>query len=106
MTSSWTKRPRKTPSVLTRVIDVVDLSLEAQSQPTTELHAPRVQVVKQFTEGIEDLNRRLADEWTLTMELLAWENARNRQAAIIHWRFSVDDARRVFRHHYQAFSSC
>jgi transposase len=52
------------------------------------------------------LNRRLPDEWTLTMEILAWENTRNQQAAKIHWRFSVDDARRVFRHHDQAFSSC
>lgn len=52
------------------------------------------------------LNRRLPDEWTLTMEILAWENARNRQVAKIHWRFSVEDAHRVFRHHYQAFSSC
>lgn len=52
------------------------------------------------------LNRRLADEWTLGLEIIAWENRRNAQQAIIHWRFSVEDARRVFRDHYQAFSSC
>lgn len=52
------------------------------------------------------LKRRLPDEWTLGLELIAWENHRNQQQAKIHWRFSVDDARRVFRDHYQAFSSC
>ena len=50
--------------------------------------------------------RRLPDEWTLGLEIIAWENRRNQQQAKIHWRFSVDDARRVFRDHYQAFSSC
>lgn len=52
------------------------------------------------------LKRRLPDEWTLGLEIIAWENRRNQQQAKIHWRFSVDDARRVFRDHYQAFSSC
>lgn len=52
------------------------------------------------------LKRRLPDEWTLTLEIIAWENQRNQRQAKIHWRFSVDDARRVFREHYPAFSSC
>lgn len=52
------------------------------------------------------LKRRLPDEWTLALEIIAWENRRNQRQAKIHWRFSVDDARRVFREHYQAFSSC
>jgi len=52
------------------------------------------------------LKRRLPDEWTLGLELIAWENRRNQRQAKIHWRFSVDDARRVFRDHYPAFSSC
>jgi hypothetical protein len=52
------------------------------------------------------LKRRLPDEWTLTLEIIAWENRRNQRQAKIHWRFSVEDARRVFRDHYQAFSSC
>jgi transposase len=52
------------------------------------------------------LKRRLPDEWTLGLEIIAWENRRNQQQAKIHWRFSVDDARRVFRDRYQAFSSC
>jgi hypothetical protein len=46
------------------------------------------------------LQRRLPDEWTLTLEILAWENARNAARAKIHWSFSVDDARHVFASHY------
>lgn len=52
------------------------------------------------------LRRRLPDEWTLSLEILAWENTRNRSQAKIHWRFSVDDARRLFRDHHPSFSSC
>jgi len=52
------------------------------------------------------LKRRLPDEWTLSLEIIAWENARNQAEAKIHWRFSVDHARRVFRDHYPSFSSC
>lgn len=52
------------------------------------------------------LKRRLPDEWTLSLEIIAWENRRNQTHAKIHWRFSVDDARHVFRDHYPAFSSC
>jgi hypothetical protein len=52
------------------------------------------------------LKRRLPDEWLVGLEIIAWENQHNQQQAKIHWRFSVDDARRVFRDLYQAFSSC
>jgi hypothetical protein len=52
------------------------------------------------------LKRRLPDEWTLSLEIIAWEKRRNQTQAKIHWRFSVDDARRVFRDHSPAFSSC
>ena len=45
------------------------------------------------------LKRRLPDEWTLTLEILAWENRRNARQAKIHWAFTVDDARRVFADH-------
>ncbi len=51
------------------------------------------------------LKRRLPDEWTLGLEIIAWENQRNYRQAKIHWRFSVEDARRVFRDHYPSFSS-
>jgi hypothetical protein len=52
------------------------------------------------------LKRRLPDEWTLGLQIIAWENQRNQAQAKIHWRFSVEDARRVFQDHYPAFSSC
>lgn len=52
------------------------------------------------------LKHRLPDEWTLALEVIAWENRRNQRQAKIHWRFSVEDARRVFRDHYPAFASC
>jgi hypothetical protein len=52
------------------------------------------------------LKRRLPDEWTLALAIIAWENQRNQRQAKIHWRFSVEDARRVFHDHYPSFSSC
>jgi hypothetical protein len=52
------------------------------------------------------LKRRLPDEWTLGLQIIAWENQRNQAQAKIRWRFSVEDARRVFRDHYPSFSSC
>ncbi len=42
------------------------------------------------------LARRLPDEWTLALEIIAWENARNTAKAKIHWSFTVEDARHVF----------
>jgi len=51
------------------------------------------------------LKRRFPDEWTLALEIIAWENQRNQRQAKIHWRFSVQDARQVFRDYYQPFSS-
>ena len=46
------------------------------------------------------LKRRLPDEWTLTLEIIAWEHRRNAQQATIRWAFTVDDAQRVFADHY------
>jgi transposase len=43
------------------------------------------------------LSRRLPNEWTLTTEVVAWEQARNEKKARIRWNFTVDDARHVFR---------
>lgn len=48
------------------------------------------------------LQRRLPDEWTLQMQLLAWEQYSNEAERKIHWSFSVDDARRVFKEYYPA----
>lgn len=46
------------------------------------------------------LDRRIPDEMTLTTEIIAWEERRNATKATIHWSFSVDDARNVFKEHY------
>jgi hypothetical protein len=42
------------------------------------------------------LSRPLPDEWTLALEIIAWENSRNAAKAKIHWSFTVEDARHVF----------
>ncbi len=52
------------------------------------------------------LNRRLGDEFTLGTELVAWEEPRNAASVTIHWKFTKDDARRVFAKYYPAISSC
>ena len=46
------------------------------------------------------LSQRLPDEWTLATQIIAWEAQRNSSKAMIHWSFSVDDARYVFKDHY------
>jgi hypothetical protein len=46
------------------------------------------------------LNRRIADEWTLRAELMSWEMYSNRIGRKIHWTFTIDDARCVFKEHY------
>lgn len=48
------------------------------------------------------LDRRLPDEWSLTLELLAWEQTNNALARKINWSFSIDDAKRVFADFYSA----
>lgn len=52
------------------------------------------------------LSRRLPDEWTLAMELLAWEQISNVMGRKIKWSFTVDDAKRVFAEYYSLFLSC
>ena len=52
------------------------------------------------------LRRRLPDEWTLTLEIIAWETTRNAARAKINWSFTVDDARRVFAPYYPTPLSC
>lgn len=50
------------------------------------------------------LKRRIPDEWTLNLELIAWEQAANASHRQIHWSFTVDDARRVFADYYPSAS--
>jgi hypothetical protein len=48
------------------------------------------------------LKRRLADEFTLGTELVAWEKPRNDAKVTIRWKFTQQDARRVFAKYYPA----
>lgn len=43
------------------------------------------------------LNRRIPDEWSLAMELIAWEKSRNQLQQPITWSFNWKRARRIFR---------
>jgi len=46
------------------------------------------------------LSRRIADDWTLRTEIASWESARNERHAQICWKFTTDDARKVFKQYY------
>ena len=46
------------------------------------------------------LHRRIPDEWTLNLELIAWEHAANASHRQIHWSFTLQDAHRVFADYY------
>ena len=52
------------------------------------------------------LSRRVPDEWTLTTEIIAWEDARNAKKANIRWNFTIHDARVVFKEHYPTSLTC
>ena len=52
------------------------------------------------------LSRRIPSEWTLTMEIVAWEQFRNEKNAKIRWNFTVDEARKVFKEHYPTSLTC
>ena len=42
------------------------------------------------------LDRRIPDEWTLTLELIAWESRRNQLHRPIVWSFDWKRAKRIF----------
>ena len=52
--------------------------------------------------------RRLGNEFTLATELVAWEQPRNAACVTIRWKFTTQDARRVFAKYYSdpAISGC
>ncbi len=50
------------------------------------------------------LKRRIPDEWTLNLEVIAWENAANTSHRQIHWSFTIQDAHRVFADYYPSSS--
>jgi hypothetical protein len=52
------------------------------------------------------LARRIPNSWALTIEIIAWEEARNDKKAKIRWNFNVEDARKVFKEHYPTTLTC
>ena len=52
------------------------------------------------------LSRRIPSEWALTTEIVTWEEARNEKKARIHWNFTVDDARKVFKEYHPTSLTC
>jgi hypothetical protein len=64
----------------------------------TPLHASWVNVAEIELSAMTQqcLDRRIADEWTLWTELMAWEAPRNRRAIPIQWSFNWKRARRMF----------
>jgi hypothetical protein len=46
------------------------------------------------------LDRRIADQETLTKEVAAWERERNSARVTVHWHFTTHDARVKLRHLY------
>jgi hypothetical protein len=52
--------------------------------------------------GRQCLNRRIPTDAVLTREVAAWERYRNYAGATIRWRFTIADARNVFREYYPA----
>jgi hypothetical protein len=50
--------------------------------------------------------RRLANEFMLGTELVAWELPRNERRVTIRWKFTTEDARRIFARYYPATSNC
>jgi hypothetical protein len=64
----------------------------------TPLHASWVNIAEiEFSAMTgQCLDRRIPDEWTLRLELLAWELERNQQARPVKWSFNWRCARRMF----------
>ena len=51
------------------------------------------------------LDRRIPDEWTLTLELIAWESRRNQLHRPIVWSFDWKRAKRLFKKRKRRTSS-
>jgi hypothetical protein len=46
------------------------------------------------------LFRRIADDWTLRFEIATWENVLNEHKVQIRWKFTTDDACKVFKQYH------
>ena len=51
------------------------------------------------------LNRRIADIEVMRSEVVAWEACRNKQKAVINWRFTSEDARIKLKRLYPTLQS-
>jgi len=51
------------------------------------------------------LNRRIPDQETLRTEIAAWQEQRNKEATIVNWRFTTDDARVKLKSLYPSLQS-
>ena len=68
----------------------------------TPLHGSWLNMAEIEFSGMERqcLKRRLGDEFTRGTELVAWEEPRNDAGVTIRWKFTPEDARRVFAKYY------
>lgn len=51
------------------------------------------------------LKRRIPDQQTLSKEIDAWQQERNRKAVCVNWRFTTDDARIKLKSLYPSIQS-
>ena len=67
----------------------------------TPLHASWLNIAEIGLSALtrQCLDRRIGDEWTLVMEILAWEYRRNAEQRPITWSFDWKRARRFLREH-------
>ncbi len=67
----------------------------------TPLHASWLNIAEIILSALtrQCLDRRIGDEWTLVMEILAWEYRRNAEHQPVSWSFDWKRARRFVRDH-------
>jgi hypothetical protein len=67
----------------------------------TPLHASWLNIAEIILSALtrQCLDRRIGDEWTLVMEILAWEYRRNAEHQSVAWSFDWKRARRFVRDH-------
>lgn len=67
----------------------------------TPLHASWLNIAEIILSALtrQCLDRRIGDEWTLVMEILAWEYRRNAEHQPVAWSFDWKRARRFVRDH-------
>lgn len=67
----------------------------------TPLHASWLNIAEIILSALtrQCLDRRIGDEWTLVMEILAWESRRNAEQQPVSWSFDWKRARRFIRDH-------